>query len=142
MNITTNSPAVARLRTVLRLNAGFSAIGGLIALIAASWVSDGAGIDHVTLTRIVGAGLILFAIDVLLLARASEARLVRDSLLVSVADLSWVAASMVVLAVVDLTRAGVVGTVLVALVVADFAAAQLWFRSKAVGPREAAIVTA
>jgi len=133
---------ISKLRTVLKLNAAFSALGGLAAVVAGPWVSQHSGIDHVTLTRLAGLGLIIFAVDVAAVSRSDERRLVRDSLFVSVADFTWVAATIALLAAVELTSGGVVAAVLLALAVADFGGAQLWFRSRLVGSEEAAIVTA
>jgi hypothetical protein len=133
---------ISKLRTVLKLNAAFSALSGLAAVLAGPWVSEHSGIDHVTLTRLAGVGLVVFAVDVAAVSRSDERRLVRDSLFVSVADLTWVGATIVVLTTVQLTSGGVAAAVLLALAVADFAGAQLWFRSKLVGSYEAAIVAA
>ena len=133
---------ISKLRSVLKLNAAFSALSGLVAVAAGPWVSERSGIDHVTLTRLAGLGLIIFAVDVAWLSRSDERRLVRDSLYVSVADLTWVAATIALLAAVELTTGGIVAAVLLALAVADFGGAQLWFRSRLVGSEEAAIVTA
>lgn len=133
---------ISKLRTVLKLNAAFSALGGLAAVLAGPWMSEHSGIGNVTLTRLAGIGLVIFAVDVAVVSRSDERRLVRDSLFVSVADLTWVAATIVVLATVELTSGGVAAAVLLALGVADFGGAQLWFRSKLVGSNEAAIVAA
>ncbi len=86
-----------RLRTVLGLNATTSAVGGLIAAIGAGWVSDSLGIDHVAITRLVGIGLVLFAVDVWYLSTRPQPKLVAETLLVSAADAIWVAATIVVL---------------------------------------------
>jgi len=133
---------ISKLRSVLKLNAAFSVLGGLAAVIAGPWVSERSGIDHVTLTRLAGLGLIIFAVDVAAVSRSDERRLVRDSLYVSVADFTWVAATIALLATVELTTVGVAAALLLALVVADFGGAQLWFRSKLVGSSKTAIVAA
>ena len=44
-----NETTVSRSRLVLRANAAFSTIGGLVAVVAAGWLSDVSGIDHVTI---------------------------------------------------------------------------------------------
>lgn len=120
-----------RLRTVLRLNATSSLIGGLIAAVAAGWVSDTLGIDQVTVTRVVGFGLIVFAIDVFFVAARPEPKLLVETRLVSAADATWVVATVVVLAAQFLTTAGVISAVAIGLAVADFGVTQLWMRSKA-----------
>ena len=125
-----NDTVIARSRLVLRANATFSAVGGLIAVIAASWLSDAAGIDHVLITRLGGAGLLLFAADVYRQSRLPDAKLPFALLQTSIADASWVIATVVVLALVDLTTWGVVGAIVIAVAVADFGATQLWLWSK------------
>lgn len=120
-----------RLRLVLRANAATSIAGGAIALIAGSWVSRELGIDHVTLTRLLGAGLIGFALLVLGIAGSNERRLLSESLLVSMGDAAWVVGTIVVVTTGALTTTGNIVAALVALAVADFGVAQLWFRARA-----------
>jgi len=120
-----------RLRTVLRLNAALSVSGGLIAAVAAGWVSDTLGVDQVLLTRIIGIGLVVFAADVAFVASRPEPKLLSETRLVSAADALWVVATVVVLVAQILTVAGVVVAVVLGLAVADFALTQLWMRSKA-----------
>ena len=120
-----------RLRTVLRLNAATSVIGGLIAIVDAGWVSDTLGIDQVTITRLIGIGLVLFGADVWFLSRQSRAKLVAGAALVSIADGAWVAATIVVLGLQILTTPGTVTAIVLGVGVADFALAQLWLRAKA-----------
>lgn len=129
--------AVARLRLVLRTNAATSLLTGMIALLAGPWVSRELGIDHVAGTRALGAGLVAFALGVLAIARMDPRRLLPESLLVSVADAAWVLGTVVVVAGGVLTTAGDVVAIVVALAVADFCAAQLWFRARAVARNEA-----
>ncbi len=120
-----------RLRTILRLNAATSAVGGLIAAIGAGWVSDTLGIDHVAITRLVGIGLIVFAADVWYVSTRSQPKLVAETLLISVADAIWVAATIVILALGILTTAGTVTAIVLGIGVGDFALTQLWLRAKA-----------
>ena len=122
-----------RSRLVLRANAAFSTVGGLIAVVAAGWLSDVSGIDHVTITRLGGIGLLVFAADVYRQSRLPEHRLPFALLQTSIADASWVVATAIVLALVDLTGWGVVGAIVIAVAVADFGATQLWLRSKLTG---------
>jgi hypothetical protein len=135
----TRTTAIHRLRLVLAANAIFSITGGLIALVAGSWLSRELGIDHVGLTRILGAGLVLFGIDVGVLSRLAEDRLVPGALVVSLADASWVAGTVVVVATGVLTGAGNVVAIAIGLAVADFGVAQYWLRTKAV--RTVAVAT-
>jgi hypothetical protein len=122
-----------RLRLVLATNAIFSLTGGLIALLAGSWISRKLGIDHVALTRVLGAGLVLFGIGVGMIARLAENRLVPGALIVSIADAGWVAGSVLVVAAGVLNGAGTIVAVAVGLGVADFGATQYWLRSKLAG---------
>ena len=127
-----NETTVSRSRLVLRANATFSTVSGLIAVLAAGWVSDASGIDHVALTRLGGVGLLLFAAEVFRQSRLPEQKLPFALLQTSIADASWVIATIVVLALVDFTTGGVVGAIVIAAAVADFGATQLWLRSKLV----------
>ena len=131
-----------RSRLVLRANAVFSTVGGLIAVVAAGWLSDVSGIDHVALTRLGGIGLLLFAVDVFRQSRLPEHKLPFALLQTSIADASWVIATVVVLALVDFTGWGVAGAIVIAAAVADFGAVQLWLRSKLVGTADSATVVA
>ena len=131
-----------RSRLVLRANAAFSTVGGLIAVVAAGWLSDVSGIDHVAITRLGGIGLLLFAADVFRQSRLPEHKLPFALLQTSIADASWVIATVVVLALVDFTAWGVAGAIVIAAAVADFGAMQLWLRSKLVGATDGAVPVA
>ncbi len=134
--------ATLKLRLVLRANAAFSAAAGLFAVAAASFVSDKGGIGHVALTRLVGVGLLIFAIDVLMTSRLRGPRLLQGTLLISMADITWVIASLVVIAFVDLTPAGIVVGLAQAAAVLDFGVTQYWLRSKSVSPEISAAAAA
>ena len=62
---------------------------------------------------------------------ADERRLLRDSLLVSLADTGWVLGTILVVSTGILMPAGNIVAALIALGVADFGAAQFGFRSRA-----------
>lgn len=134
------APSIQGLRLVLRANAVVSLVTGVIALVAGSWLSRELGIDHVALTRVIGAGLIIFAVDVAMVARAKEPKLLQEAGLVSMADIAWVVATAVVVMSGILTTAGNVVAVAQGLVITDFAATQLWFRSRAPQPEATATV--
>lgn len=123
--------AVSRLRLVLAANATTSLLGGLIALAAGPWLSATLGIDHVAVTRLLGAGLVLFGVDVAVVSRGPKRRLLPGALLVSIADAVWVVATIVVVATGVLTTTGIVVAVVIGLAVADFGVAQVWLRAKA-----------
>lgn len=126
----TTSPASAasRLRTVLAVNAATSLAGGLVGLAATDRLVEELGLQSAGWTRLVSAGLVLFAIDVALGARSRH--LATTALLTSVLDVAWVAATVAVLATVDLTGIGQLVAVVMGVAVLDFAVAQLWFRSR------------
>ncbi|MFP5322218.1 MAG: hypothetical protein ACLGIC_10275 [Acidimicrobiia bacterium] len=120
--------AATRLRTVLLANAATSLAAGVVGLAAADALVDELGLGSAGWTRVVSAGLVLFAIDVALGARSRHLR--TTALLTSIADLAWVAATVVVLATVDLTGAGRAVAVVMGVGVLDFALLQLWFRQR------------
>lgn len=126
---TTPTTASQRLRTVLSVNAATSLAGGVLGLVATDRLVHELGLQSAGWTRLVSAGLVLFAVGVALGARSSE-RLPPTALLTSVLDLTWVAATVVVLATVDLTGLGQVVAGVMGAAVLDFAALQLWFRSR------------
>lgn len=130
----------SRARLVLRANAATSAVTGAIAVVAAGWLSDVAGIDHVVITRLAGVGLLLFAAEAFRLSTLPAPKLPAGLLQTSIGDIAWVLATPVVIALVDLSRAGTIGAIVIAMGVADFAIAQLWLRSKLVGQRVTATV--
>lgn len=123
--------ATARqLRLILRTNAAFSLLSGVVAIVAAEPVSELLGVDVSWLVRLVGVGLVGFAGGVLLIARAAPGRLHASALLVSAADFGWVAATAVVIAGGWLAGGGVAMLGVVALVVAAFGIEQLIARHR------------
>jgi hypothetical protein len=122
-----------RLRRVLRANAAFSATGGLAALVAFAPLDDLLGVDNRALVAVTGAGLVAFAVVVLAIARTEPGRLLRGAVVVSIADLAWVAATIVLVVTAELAVRGVAVLVVVAGVVAGFAFQQLRLRSVANG---------
>lgn len=121
----TELPA-SRLRAVLVANSATSLVGGLVALVAAGWVTDTMGLGSVAVTRGVGMFLLLFAAAVGYAARNATGGLRPATLAISSADIAWVVATAGVVAAADLSTAGVVIAVVMAIGVADFAVVQLW----------------
>lgn len=118
-------PAPAqRLRTTLRVNAATSAAGGLVAALAPSALDDVLGTGHPGWVRLVGAGLVVFALDVVIVSGLRTARLRRFAAGVVVADASWVAATVLAVALGWFSIAGAVVMSIVAAVVATFAVLQ------------------
>ena len=128
---TTESSPLHRLRMVLMINAATSFAGGAVGLATAPWLSEELGFNHVALTRILSIGLMVFALDVAMLARARAGRTVRWSAAVSVGDFTWVVATIGLIATGTLTTAGVVVAIALGLGVLDFGLLQLWFRGRA-----------
>ena len=127
---------IDRLRLVLRANATTSGLGGLAGLLGAGFFSDFMGVDHLGLTAMVSAGLIVFAAVVGFAATARD-RAIRLAPGISAGDLSWVAATVAVVTSGVLSTGGNVLAVLVGLMVLDFACLQLWYRSRATSRRVA-----
>ena len=119
-----------RLRAVLAANATTSFLFGAAGIVAAPYWSETLGIDSTGWIRLVSAGLVLFAVDVALVAARARASLASAALAVSLADLAWVAATGVALATIDFTTTGWVLAVVIGAGVLDFALLQLWFRSR------------
>ncbi|MDE0805729.1 MAG: hypothetical protein OSA99_20695, partial [Acidimicrobiales bacterium] len=88
------------------------------------------GVDSVGWIRLVSAGLVLIAVDVALVARRAQASLPTAALAISLADLVWVAATVVALATIRFTTIGWILAVVIGVGVLDFALAQLWFRRR------------
>ncbi|MGI8662240.1 MAG: SRPBCC family protein [Acidimicrobiales bacterium] len=126
-------PAAAfhHLRGTLRANAAFSATGGLVALVGFAPIDSALGVGNRLVVAATGAGLLAFAGLVVAVAAFVPRRLLRDTLAVSIADLSWVATTAVVLATADLDQAAPPLLGGVAMVVAGFAVAQLRLRTAA-----------
>ena len=125
--------ATRRLRTVLRLNAAFSTVTGVVALVAGGPVADLLGVDQVWLIRLLGAGLLAFAAAVVQIARSEPAALRQGAAAVSVGDLGWVLGTVVVVAVGWLSTAGVVVMAVIAVLVLDFGIGQYLARRQ-MGP--------
>lgn len=117
------------LRTVLRINAATSLPTGLLALVAAPWVGDVLGVEATLLIRLVGAGLVVFAVDVLLVA-ASD-RVASLAKLVSAADIAWVAGTLVLVAAGAFSALGTALMLAVAAVVGALGITQLRLGSRA-----------
>ena len=114
-----------RLRNTLRLNACTSAGGGLALLVAAGPLNHLMSAGSASWVRIVGAGLIVFALDVGILSGSSIRRLVRLAPLVSAGDGIWVIASLGTMAAGWYSAAGDVIVAAVACMVGLFGVRQL-----------------
>src|SRR5687768_13706482 len=81
-----------QLRDVLHVNALVSGASGIFATVANEWLGELMGVTP-AVTRLVGVGLVLFAVDVALSARASRDRLVVFTRAIGAADAAWVLAT-------------------------------------------------
>ncbi len=116
--------AAQRLRDTLRLNATTSMLGGLTAAVAAGPLDRVLGTGQVTAVRLVGAGLFVFAVDVLAVAGARISRLRRWAPVIVVGDALWVAGSIAAIVAGWFSATGAVVVSLVAVMVGAFAVRQ------------------
>lgn len=130
---TSLSPARSRsidagrfLPLVLEANGATSLAAGAVGLIAGRWSADRLGLDTTTWVRLVGAGLIVFALAVAASSRLRGPDLVLAARAISAADLAWVAATVAVVASGVLSTSGVVIALVMGLGVLDLGLAQLW----------------
>lgn len=114
------------LRGVLTLNGATSILGGAAALVAGGPVAHLLGTGHVDRVRIAGAGLLMFGLAVLALARRPAAVRARLAPAVSVVDLAWVGTTVVAVAGGWFSGRGDVVMSAVGLVVLDLSLAQTW----------------
>ena len=114
------------------MNAVTSAAAGLVAALAPASVSELFGLVHGRgdlIVRVVGIGLIVFAVEVAVTAaRHPRATSTRDVALISAGDLAWVVSTVVVLATVDLSTTGRMIAAAMGAGVAALAALQLLLR--------------
>lgn len=115
---------------VLEVNAATSILAGAVGLAAGRWSADRLGLDDTTWVRLVGAGLILFALAVAAASRLRGPALARAARLVSAADAAWVAATVAVVASGVLSTGGVVIALVMGLGVLDLGLAQLWLAAR------------
>lgn len=125
--------AATKLRNLLRLNAAFSITSGIItvavAVAAAAAIAGLLDIDVVWLVRVVGVLVIGFGGLVLSAATVKTPRLPAIAAMVSVADMSWVAATIAVVVAGLISTSGAILVTGVALVTLDFGLIQLRARN-------------
>ena len=90
--------AAQRLRNTLRLNAATSMIGGVVAVAVAGPLSRLFETSSASQLRIVGSGLIAFAVGTATLAGCRVQQLARFTPAVIVSDASWALASVATIA--------------------------------------------
>lgn len=130
---TITSDNTSTIRTAFRANAAFSLVTGTVGLAAGGWVVDQLGLGeglHI-LVRLIGAGLLGFAVLLLWEARQPAQRLVPTALQISVADFAWVLGTVALIVAGVFSTRGAIIAGLIAVVVDAFASLQLWGRHKA-----------
>lgn len=123
--------AVTRLRNLLRVNAAFSTVTGLVAFVAGGPVADLVGVDQVWVVRALGAGLAGFAGAVFVVSGLRTSLLRPASLVVSIGDLGWVAGTVAVFALGWLSGSGVAVMAATGVVVLGLGLSQLRARAAA-----------
>lgn len=127
--LTASAPAVdvtGRLRTLLRADTALCGVTGLVAAAAAAQVADLLGPDVGTTTvRIVGIALVLYALDLALISRASVRWQRPAALVAGVGNVAWVAATIVLVAVGAFSTLGALVALAVAVVVGELGVLQL-----------------
>ena len=128
-----DDPAVDSLRAAVRTNAIFSAVSGTMGIAFAGWIRDrlGIGTSWTIPVRLVGVGLVGFAVLLVALASASPRRLVQTTRPVVLADAAWVAATAALVAAGSFSRQGAVLVGTVGLIVLGLAVLQSRARTRA-----------
>jgi len=124
--------AATKLRNVLRLNTELSIVTGLAGLAAGGPVANMLGVDQVWLIRLLGAGLLAFALGVFIVAGSVTKTLQTWSAEISVADLGWVTATALVIGLGWLSTRGAIVMAGVAVLVLALSIAQIRSRSSLV----------
>lgn len=114
------------LRKALTSNAVFSLLSGLALALFSAPVAEVMGIGPPTIYRLVGIGLVVFGLAIITLLSRSEMLPFR-ALLISLADLGWVLATifLLILAWSQLSLVGIVALTAVGLLVLVFALFQI-----------------
>jgi O-antigen/teichoic acid export membrane protein len=116
----------ARLRTLLRADAGLCAVTGLLAAAVPSAVADLLGPDvSATVVRVVGIALVVWAVDALLLTRTRGRLLTRVARVAAAGNLAWEVGTLVLVALGAFSGTGAVVALLVAAVVGGLGLVQL-----------------
>lgn len=129
-----NAPAqqsASQLRTIMRANAAFSTITGIVGLLAGGPVAEFLEVDQVWFIRLLGAGLLGFAGFTFTISRSGWSVLRTWSQIISFNDLGWVAGTILVIAMDWLSTKGAIVMGLIAIGVLDFGLLQLRARSRA-----------
>jgi len=124
--------AATKLRNVLRVNTELSLVTGIAGLAAGGPVANLLGVEQVWLIRLLGAGLLVFAVVVFIVAGSPTKTLRTWSAEISIADLGWVAGTALVIGLGWLSTRGAIVMAIIALIVLALSVAQLRARSRLV----------
>jgi len=113
-----------RLRNVLRIDAVVSCLCGLAAALASGWLAEVVGVSTIAV-RVVGVGLVGFAVGVGFASGSRHRHLPGLARLIGGADAGWVAATAVLVATGALEATGIGIAAAIGIVVAGFAALEL-----------------
>jgi hypothetical protein len=127
MEFSDDTDPFTKLRFVLAVNAITSGLAGLTALVAGERVGDWLDTAHSGWVRVVGAGLVAFALAVIALSRSNEQVLRRWVPAVSWADGGWVAVSVVTVIAGWYSSSGAAVIAVIAGIVGTFALTQMRF---------------
>ena len=111
------------LKRVLLINAGFSALSGLVLVLDATALSGLFGDAHPWIFRGIGIGLLLFAGDIFATCRSPRVTRAK-ALYFSYGDLGWVLGSIALLIAAPLSAVAAASVAGVALIVLIFGVAQ------------------
>lgn len=110
-----------RLRSVLAANALVSGLVGAVCTIAADPVADVLGVSRVGLVRLIGIGLVIFAVDLLVLWMVRPRWLVPGARIVAGTDAAWSAGTVAVTVAGALDPIGAALVLATGVVTAEFA---------------------
>ena len=113
------------LRTVLKINALISGATGLAAALFAGRIDRLIGSDAETIVRVVGIGLVAFAVVLYVVSKAETSALRTGGWIITVADIAWVIASIAAVAAGWFNTSGNLIVLGVAAVVAGFAVGEI-----------------
>lgn len=125
MEFSANTDPITKLRFVLTANATTSGLAGLTALVAGERVDNWLDTAHSGWVRVIGAGLVAFALAVIALSRSNEQSLRQWVPAVSVADGGWVAASIATIIAGWFSSSGAAIIGIIAAIVGAFALTQM-----------------
>jgi hypothetical protein len=120
------------LRLVLRLDASGAAVSGLVLVLAAGPLARLADVAAVGVVRLIGLGLLVLAVDLVLLARSRPSTLVRFTPLSAMGDVAWMVTSFVVAAAVEMNSGARVVVLAQGIAVGGVALAKLVARHRIV----------